>query len=182
MQRFDVQAIRDQLAAMDQVLDEPLRIIIIGGAAVALHIGSASIATKDIDTWQLGAIDLARLLSAAAALPIGIGPAAVADMPWDFEARLIRILPELTTLLVFLPEVHDLVLSKVVRWSDGDETQLHALHAHTPLDPARLVERFKSDMTHAIGDPRRLRQHFLLMIDALFGDLARARADVASER
>ncbi|MBS1124848.1 MAG: hypothetical protein H6Q90_7076 [Deltaproteobacteria bacterium] len=179
MKRHDATAIEATLAAIDAALAAPVEITILGGAAVALHTHDAGVATKDIDTWQLGSIAATRLAAAAAKSQIEIGPASIADLPYEFESRRQRILPSLIRLSVYLPEIHDLALSKMLRWSDGDERHLQVLHANSPLDASVLVERYMAEMQHAIGDHRRHRQHLILCIESLFGDLAKARAETA---
>lgn len=179
MRRHGVAEIERAFAAIDAALDQPLKIIVIGGAAVALVTRDASIATKDVDSWQLGVAEHERLRAACAGIDLEIGPATVAEMPWNFEDRIVRILPELVRLQVSTPEPHDLALSKILRWYDGDEHQIRHLHAHRPLDPNVLVDRFRDEITHVTGVPRRHRENLIAAIDALFGALAAARADAA---
>ncbi len=42
-------------------------------------------------------------------------PTPVADLPYEFESRLVRVLPMLRHLEVHVPEGHDLALSTLVR-------------------------------------------------------------------
>ena len=67
------------------------------------------------------------LLALTRTIAIPIDTAAVADLPWNFEDRLVVVLG-LPRLEVRAPESHDLVLSKISRWSEGDED--HALRLH----------------------------------------------------
>jgi hypothetical protein len=71
------------LRGLDEGLEAPTELLVIGGAAAALRYG-ATRATKDIDTWSiippavLKAADVAR---AATGLDVPIERAAVADAP-----------------------------------------------------------------------------------------------------
>jgi hypothetical protein len=50
------------------------------------------------------------------------------------------------------------------------------------LDFDVLVARFHSEMTHAMGDPRRHLMNFLDLIERLFGELRRVHAERSLER
>jgi hypothetical protein len=73
-------------------------------------------------------------------------------------------------LRLFVLDRHDLALSKIVRWTEADEAHVTALAG---LELETLLSRFKSEMSHVIGDPQRLRDNFLDMIEAVFGELKR---------
>jgi hypothetical protein len=68
------------------------------------------------------------------------------------------------------------VLSKVSRWSDGDEDHALRLHRAQPLELETLVVRYVTEMTNAVGDLRRLRSHLLMCVESLFGLAARRQA------
>lgn len=72
---------------------------------------------------------------------------------------------------------HDLVLSKAVRAHEGDLVAIERLHAIAPLDRAVLVERYLREMRHAIGDPSRLDQNFLLVIERVYGEVEVAEVE-----
>jgi hypothetical protein len=129
--------------------------------------------TQDVDTFH--APSQALLIAAAAVsvdtgLNIPIQPTAVADVPWHHEDRLVRVLPDLRRLQLFVLEKHDLALSKIVRWTEADEAHVTALAA---LELETLLSRFNTEMSHVIGDPQRLRDNFLDMTEAVFGELQR---------
>jgi hypothetical protein len=175
--RFEPAEIAQFLRAIDAELVERTFVIIIGGGAAAIGYGVSS-ATKDIDTLT----DIGQLRAAIATarkrigvdIPIEATP--VADIPYEFESRLVRVLPELQRLEVFVPEAHDLALSKLVRASPGDLAAIEDLHRRHPLSFETLVERYRNEMTHAVGDPARLEQNFLLGIHLLFGEIRREDA------
>lgn len=100
------------------------------------------------------------------------------DYPWSAEDRLQRAVPTLTRLVVWLLEPHDLVLSKVIRWHDGDEEDVVELHQAQLISRDVLVDRYLSEMSHVTGDPRRIGLNFVECIDRLFGEIA---ADEARE-
>jgi hypothetical protein len=165
------------LRAADAHASKTARVVIIGGAAAALGHGVES-ATKDIDTWN----DIDPLADAFAAarhetgLDVPIGPTGVADAPYEFETRLVRVLPELRQLEVYVPERHDLVLSKALRLHGGDIATIEEIHARHPLDLETLVTRYLEEMDHVIGDVAVLDSKLLVVVEDLFGELAREQA------
>ena len=178
---FGIDDICRLLQVVDGHLTDPAAVVIIGGAAAAFH--RADSTTNDVDTNDAlndalqDAIQRAR---AETGLEIPINHSAVADVPWHFEDRLERQLPELRNLQVWVLEKHDLVLSKSVRCDEHDLEQLEELHAKNPLDFDVLVTRFRTEMTHAIGEPAKIRERFLEMIERLSGELKRVEADRAT--
>jgi hypothetical protein len=165
------------LDAVDAHLDIGVVLILIGGGAAALAYGIEN-ATKDLDTFSAGrtpdAIERAvRRAQIATGLAIPLGPAAVADAPYDFESRLVPVLADRgwQRLALFAPERHDLVLSKLVRGVQSDMEHIAAIHQRQALDLEVLVERFTTEMAHAIGRPGSLRVNLLVCIDDLFGEV-----------
>lgn len=164
-------AIEKFLRAVDRSLKEPVTVYVIGGTAATLRYG-ATRATQDIDT--LTAVSKALAVAAAEAraktgLDIPINRVTIADEPEDYESRLERVLPRLKRLRVFVPERHDLVLMKAMRAYEHDLQVIGEIHAHSPLSLDVVVDRFLNEML-PIGDPRRIRQNFLLVIEQLFPD------------
>jgi hypothetical protein len=169
MRTFLREQLKEFLEAIDAALDRPAEVVVIGGSAAALHYGVAR-ATRDIDTWT----NVAPALAAAAdeartatGLDVPLQKSGVADAPVDFESRLERVLPDLTRLKVLVPERHDLVLMKAVRCYEHDLATIAEIHAHSPLDADVLVRRFRDEMT-PIGEPGRIRDNFLVVIERLF--------------
>ncbi len=123
MRSFLEKEIVTLLKAIDDELDEPCELLVIGGAAIAIgyHV---PVATRDIDAMH----SVARLQKAykravaSTGLAIPLGTAGVADAPYNYEDRL-RLLkrPALERLRVLVPEKHDLALMKTVR---GDRRDL----------------------------------------------------------
>lgn len=86
-------------------------------------------------------------------------------------------MPHLERLAIWVLEKHDLALSKIVRGDEHDMQHIEALHEAAPLDRDVLIERFLSEMSAAIGDPRMLALGFLVCIERLFGEMDRAHAE-----
>jgi hypothetical protein len=179
--RFTPDEIRQFLEAADRHLVAEATMIIIGGSAAALAY-AVTAGTMDLDTFET---DTAALTSALAnarrdtGLSIPVQRAAVADLPWHYQSRLVRELEHLRRLLVHVPERHDLVLSKLMRCHEGDLQCIEEMHRIHPLDRHTLVDRFVTEMTQVIGHPKRIEGNLLVAIERLFGEPA--ADDVESE-
>lgn len=171
MKRYGVDELRAALAALDARLDAPATVTLIGGAAVALVLDDRDLVTKDITR----SASRARCAPPPGASRSRSTPPRSRSCRGTFEDRRLVLLRH-RFLEVLVPEAHDLALSKAVRWSEGDEDHVRRLHAHAPLRFDTLVERYATEMGHAVGDPRRRRASFLDCIEALFGEVARLRA------
>jgi hypothetical protein len=171
LRRFDARELRRFLRAVDAELDGPVRVVLVGGSALALGYAVGT-GTVDVDTWET---DLRRIGAAAAraraatGLDIPIDSAAVGDMPYEYESRLKRVLLGLHKLKVYVPEKHDLALSKVMRCHEGDLAGIEALHRLHGLDEETLVTRYMEEMKHVIGDPGRIDLNLLVAVERLFG-------------
>jgi hypothetical protein len=149
--QFSAEEIRTFLEAIDRHLPEATRVVIIGGSAAALAFEGVS-TTEDIDTGNPLTPDVqnaVKLATAATGLMIPMGPAGVAEFPYEYESRLERQLVHLTQLQVWTLERHDLVLSKAVRGDEHDLQQISEIHRSAPLDFDTLVDRFKTEMKYA---------------------------------
>lgn len=159
------------LRAIDKHLDEPAKLIVIGGAAASLAY-QVKRGTTDIDTMN----DPRAAMKAyhAAVKDTGIDPplgaAGVADAPYEYESRLRRLrVPKLARLEVLVPEKHDLVLMKIVRGNEGDFETAKEIATTSGLRLSTLEKRFVEEMGHVIGDPRRIRLNFLACVARVFG-------------
>lgn len=179
--RFSTDEIARFLTAVDGFLEQPSAMVIIGGSAIGLVFG-VELTTRDVDTFEsdlagiAGALERARQ---ATALRVPVGPAAVADIPWNYEDRLTRILPALERLHVLAPEKHDLVLSKLVRGFPNDMQHLQDLHERDPIELDTLIDRCAAEMTHVIGGTEKLHEHVGECVERLWGELAAVRARAA---
>lgn len=167
------------LHAVDRHLTKRVRVELIGGGAAALAHGARS-TTSDLDTLNAITDELREAVARATddtGYRIPVSHATVADVPYNYEDRLERQLPELQHLEVWALEKHDLVLSKTLRCYEHDLQQILEIHATVALSYDILIDRFESEMTSALGDPARIRSNFLIMIETVFGELPRASAE-----
>lgn len=177
---YDADEMRTFLTAVDRHLSHATDVVVIGGAAAALHETRST--TSDVDTWNELSASLERAIERArkeTGLDIPVSRSPVADIPYEAEDRFERMLPALAKLRVFVLEKHDLALSKIVRGDDHDLQQLEELHAQNPLSFDTLVARFRTEMTHVMGDRARIEAQFLELVDRLFGELKRIAAEKA---
>jgi hypothetical protein len=176
--RFEASDLRRFLTAVDRHLGEPATMTLLGGSAIALY--GVQGGTTDIDTWET---DLSKLKSAIAlaetetGLDIPVSSTGVADVPYHYEDRLQVVEGEWTRLQVRLLERHDLALSKMMRADENDLVAVAKLHKLLPLELETLVARYLDEMQHAIGNRSRLDQHFLLLIERLYGEIAADRVE-----
>lgn len=176
--RFAATDLRRFLTAVDAHLSGPAAIIVIGGSAIALY-GVPS-GTVDIDTWETNLVPLEQAIArarVATSLDIPVVPAAVADVPWDFQDRLQVEPGAWARLTVRKLEPHDLALSKAVRGFENDFAAIEALHRIIPLDLDTLVTRYLGEMSHAIGDRTQRDMKFTLMIERLYGEVEAERVE-----
>lgn len=176
---YGADQIRAFLHAVDRHLTQRVRVEIIGGSAAALAHGATS-TTTDLDTFNAvnnELLEAAARASEETGFQIPVSQATVADVPYDYEDRLERQLPDLKHLEVWVLEKHDLVLSKTVRCYEHDLQQIFEIHQSVGLSFDVLVDRFESEMTNVIGDPVRIRSNFHIMIERVFGELQRASSE-----
>ena len=110
MKTFITSEIETFIQAIDRHLSEPVTIIVIGGAAAALAYKVVDY-TKDIDTMGALSLEPIRLACEKATketgLNIPIGPSAVADAPYHYEDRIVKVdIGGLKKLSLFVPEIH----------------------------------------------------------------------------
>jgi len=171
MRKFHRDELTRFLEAVDKYLSGPKRVVLIGGAAASLAYGIARV-TTDIDTIDdiadiREALQLARLETG---LDVPFQSVGVYDVPYHYEDRLKPMELGLEKLQVVVPEKHDLALMKVVRGQDNDLEAIQQIAEQVGLDKVTLVDRFKKEMTHAIGRHERLRANFLSVIETLYGE------------
>ncbi len=103
--RFDTAEIVRFLVALDDALASRLRVVVIGGSALALGYGVAA-ATSDVDTYE-SRNDLldeaARVARHVTGLSIPIANSGIAQFPPGYDDRLVRVLPDLAHLELWVP-------------------------------------------------------------------------------
>jgi hypothetical protein len=173
MQRFRADELRCFLAAVDRHLKEPFELFVIGGSAAALAYG-ASRATRDIDTWDPYYTRIDSALEAArkeTGLNIPVEHPGVHDGPHDLEDRVQVVgIPGLRRLVVKVPEKHDLVLMKTLRGEEPDLQAAEDIKASQGLDFDTLLTRYVEEMSHCVGEPRRLDLNFFVLVERLYGE------------
>lgn len=177
--RYAVDDLTRFLKALDEALDEPAKLVVIGGSALVLGYGGAA-ATNDIDTFEsyLDAIkEAAEQARTKTGLNIPIVNSGIAQLPNGYEDRLMRVLPHLKNLEVLVLDAYDLAVSKLVRGNEHDRQQLAQLHALTPFDLDTLVTRFRDLMATYVGDPTEPWWSLRHLVEELWGDIAAADVD-----
>jgi hypothetical protein len=172
VQKFNTPELVRFLGEVDAALTRKARVVLIGGAVLALVYHSKR-ATSDIDVIEAeqafwAAYERAR---ASSAQPIPIQRVGIASPPYHYEDRLERLrLTGLKRLTVFVPERHDLALLKLARGYAHDLDGVADIHATAPLDLKVLIERYEETRVQVIGSPRMLRMSFLSLVARLWGE------------
>lgn len=167
------------LLALDANLSRRTRLVVIGGAALALGY-RVERATLDLDTFcdLKGLEESLQRARADTGLDIPVEFAAVAQVPWNYEDRLVELnLEGARNLHVLVPEAHDLALMKIVRGDAADLGAIEALYQRHPLDPDVILHRFNDEMSHVVGASGTLRLNLLACIERLFGTEAAEMAE-----
>lgn len=164
------------LRLLDQSVEEPADLVVIGGAALALWQADALL-TKDVDLMQrpkeVVLVAAARLRGQPGFLPLDV--ATVATPPDDYESRLqCHPIEGLKHLRVWLPEAHDWAWMKLARGSEHDMQGIEALHVVSPLSLDTLLARLPEVLRNWHGPANRLRLNVLDLVARLWGE---AQAD-----
>lgn len=177
--RFDRTELAAFLRALDDCLEGPAKLVVIGGGAAAIGY-DVDVGTEDLDTCSS---ELAAIQKAASrarkqtGLHVPVSYAGVANFPWNYEDRLRREMTDLHKLELWVLEEHDLALSKTVRGDEHDFQQLSELHRRKGLDFETLMRRYLDEMGHVVGNPDRVRMNFVELVELLFGELKRVEAE-----
>jgi hypothetical protein len=180
---FTPAELRQFLEALDRLVHRTVKIVVIGGGAIALAYGIDR-NTRDIDTTADSklrsirkAIEQARR-ETGLEIPISDSGGRVGAVPSNSDARLIRVMPELDNLEVWALEAHDLALSKGYRGESQDLAAIKRLHKAVALELEVLIDRYLTEMRpYAPGSDERLDEKFVALIDALFGEIESERVE-----
>lgn len=164
------------LAAFLQLVDAELRskgrILVIGGAAIALAYGGARFLTSDIDVASSIGEDLREAVDAAtqkSKRPVPMRFTEIVIAPYDFESRVVRILGDLGKLEVYVPERHDLAIMKMARGTEHDLAGIEEIHGgETPLSRATILERFEETLPFYTGTPNDFKWALFSVLERLF--------------
>lgn len=172
MTKFDRAQLVSFLRALDRNLPRPARAVVIGGAAAAVAY-DAGTKTADVDLFTGASKDVLEAAHEArrqTGLAIAVAAAPVADLPYNYEERLrpARGL-RLAKLSLVFPDKYDLALAKAVRGYQHDIDAIAAIHRRHRLARKTLVSRFEAEMSHAVGDPARIRLNIVMVVARLYG-------------
>lgn len=176
---YSRQELAEFFEAVDECLEQPARLILVGGSAVILAYGVTT-TTEDIDTFNTSTAALDAAIQRACERT-GMAPpvarSGVAQVPEGYEDRLLRQATGGRNLHLYVLERHDLAISKALRADERDRQHIWALHANDPLDFDTLVSRFRDDMLPIyVGDSGAITDYFLWVIEEIFGELKLERA------
>ena len=175
---------RDELQhffdTLDECLEEPATIVLVGGSAVILAYGVTT-TTIDIDTFTNSTKALDEALKRARE-KTGLAPplsrAGPAQAPEGYEERLVRQPTRGRFLKLYVLERHDLAISKALRADERDRQHLVAMHKNEPFDFDVFVSRFKDEMLPVyVGNQAPIVDYFLWVIEELFGEGKLAKAE-----
>lgn len=172
------------LSAVDDRLERPFRLELIGGAAAILAFDVRR-GTLDIDsTNDVRRIEKAcRSARAATGLDIPLQTVGIYDGPYEYESRLARIRsPRFRKLQVLVPEKHDWALMKIVRLNQKDIDDIQEVADAAGFDARIFLKRFLEEMTHVHGSRKELVAAFLTMMEQLFGKSEADRMEQALRR
>lgn len=168
------------LKLLDDELAEPHELVIVGGAAIGLRYAATHL-TSDLDSvtsskdralWT--ALERAGVLlqreQGLRRPPKVSAIGASFEPPEDWERRLRKVPLPLRRLRVYVPERHDLALSKVARGLSRDFAALKAMHDAKPFRLRTLVERYEETRRARVGDNRRFKASFLALVAELYGE------------
>lgn len=179
MRKYTAAEIEKFLISIDGFLERKVMVIIIGGTAAALAY-KVSKATQDIDTLNSvqGLESAYEQAKAATGLEIELGKVSVSDAPYDFEDRLQLYRPEIfKKLIVYVPEVADLILMKTLRGYAHDLEAIEEMVKNENVNSQTLINRYVRELSVAVGDKRKLDLNFLAMIAQCYGDDVAAKAE-----
>jgi Nucleotidyltransferase of unknown function (DUF6036) len=170
--RYTTEELQTLFRAIDDRLDAPAELILIGGAA-ALLAYHATTTTHDIDV--LNDIDAVKVAYNEAkeqtGLEIPLSKAGVAEAPYNYDERLIKYQEiSLRNLVIWIPDVHDLILMKTVRAAQHDLEVIEEIAKKNPVDAMTLMKRFETEMGHVMVNETRLRINFSAVLARCFGD------------
>jgi len=170
---------------LDECLEEPARIVLVGGSAVILAYGVTT-TTIDIDTFTKSTKALDKALSKARE-KTGLAPplsrSGPAQAPEGYEERLVRQPTRGKFLELYVLERHDLAISKALRADERDRQHLLAMHESEPFDFETLVSRFRDEMLPIyVGNKAPIIDYFLWVIEELFGEAKLTKAERSLKR
>ena len=149
------------LRELDRQLATPTELHCFGGFVVAEYYGLMR-PTADIDILESRGTDLATLAKLAGRQStlhkrhgVYIDVVTIADVPDNYDERLITPSGAFDNLRLRVFERHDLVLAKIVRNNDRDRADLAAIAGGPGLDIDLLRARYVEELRPKLGRPER---------------------------
>jgi Nucleotidyltransferase of unknown function (DUF6036) len=151
---------RSFLSDVDALLDQPTDLYCIGGFAISQYFGFAR-ETADLDVLSVAPQPMRDAIGSAAGKGstlhtkhrVFIDQVGVANFPDDYEGRLERAWPVWKNLRLWIPEPHDLALTKLERSNERDIRDVMFLARAGLIDQATLIQRFESEMEPYLTGP-----------------------------
>jgi len=190
--RLDRRGLLRRLRQVDRVLEGPVTLILVGGAAALLLVekGRMTRMTLDLDAMA-GPDDAAlehaieRLRRSGADLPLSArSDAFEAYLPPDWRERVVEPVGlRLRKLRVLVPAAEDLACMKVFSFREKDRQDIQALAKSPGFDLSRFRAAFEATLPAAVGgDPRHHAQSFVLAWNDLVPDAPVRIEDVIRKR
>jgi hypothetical protein len=144
---------RSFLAGLDALLDQPADLHCIGGFAISQFFGFAR-ETADLDVLSVAPQSMRAAKAAAAGEEsalhkkhrVFIDQVGVANFPDSYASRLQRAWPFWKKLRLWIPEPHDLALTKLERSNERDIRDVVFLAQAGLINETTLTARFESEM------------------------------------
>jgi serine/threonine protein kinase len=162
---------REQLVAflseIDEMLDGPAPMEIVGGAAALLAYGAAS-PTSDINTFSALDQRIEQVIPLTTQrIPIRLSKRP--RPPFDYEERRQRLSLGMRNLVLWVPDRHDLLLMKMLRASDRDVQAIEEMHRARAFNLEQIVERYNNEIGLAISSDEASYRRLQQVIEVLFG-------------
>ena len=170
--RYTAEELQTLFRAIDDRLNAPAELILIGGAAALLAYHATS-TTHDIDVLNdIDAVEVAyNEAKKQTGLDIPLSKAGVAEVPYNYEERLARYEEiSLRNLIIWIPDIHDLILMKTMRADQHDLEVIEEIAKKNPVDANTLIKRFEKEMGHVMANETRLRINFSAVLARCLGD------------
>lgn len=101
---------------------QPVSVVIVGGSALMLRNLTSRPATHDVDVLAADSA-VSQILARYPAVN-GMVSAHADEIPYNFEDRLVRILPDTRAIAYLTPSLEDLAIMKLYAWRPNDEADL----------------------------------------------------------
>jgi hypothetical protein len=151
---------RSFLSDLEALLVQPTDLHCIGGFAISQYYGFAR-ETADLDVLSIAPQPMRAAVAAAAgqgsALQkkhrVFIDQVSVANFPDAYESRIRRAWPIWSKLRLWIPEPHDLALTKLERSNERDIRDVMFLAQAGLINRDKLIVRFETEMESYLTGP-----------------------------